>query len=122
MNDFKHMDSVVDEICHSLENEPETWKFESCTMSKNGVKYWTAMSCYITDTWMSGTRETVFSKEQGRRIRLSYEKAREITASEQQKKIIQSMKEKEPEIKAGDQWEKVVIEDHKPWWHKLLGL
>ena len=119
MNDFKHMDSVVDEICHSLENEPETWKFESCTMSKNGVTYWTTTtgSYAITQTW-NGARETVFSKEQGLRIRLSYEKAREITASEAQKKIIESMRHPKP----ADEWPKVVIEDHKPWWHKLLGI
>ena len=103
MNDFKHMDSVVDYICHSLEDEPETWVFETYTMSKKGIKYWIGAGSdrSITKMWNGRTTDTVFSEEQGKRIRKSYNRAREIIASEAQKKVISSM---------------------KPWWHKLLGI
>ena len=93
MSKFDYMEKTVNEICHSLENTPEHWEFETCTFKNilTGVEFWASDdNSPITESWESGTADKVFSVNQGKRIRKSYNIAREKSASVRQHKIRES--------------------------------
>lgn len=91
MNNFKYMDKTVDDICNSLINEPEQWKFGVFRFNKNGsnIDYSVDLNS-VTKVWEGGDVHTVFSYEQGEKIVRAYRIAREKQASTLQKNIIES--------------------------------
>ena len=93
MSKFDYMEKTVNEICSSLENTPEHWKFETYTFKNilTDVEFWAGEgNSSITESLESGTADTVFSVEQGKRIRKSYNIARKKSASVRQQKINES--------------------------------
>lgn len=103
------MNSVVDEICNSLENDPDRWVIASYTLDdkKSGIKYWIDTR-RIADTWDRGSANNVFSYEQGSRIYDSYIVLKNIKGSEEQRRVISSMK---PKVTCGTQ-----SKEAKSWW------
>lgn len=96
MIEYKFMDSVVDEICHSMINNPERWEMGTyiVTDKKSGISYWHSENYKsITQTWRSGKDDKVFSEEQGMRIYQAFKIMRENSASGMQKRVIMSFKE-----------------------------
>lgn len=111
MKEFKYMEDTVNKICESLINEPHLWVFETNKFTKenSGVWFWSSLvnSESITQTWDGASVSTVFSYEQGERIKEAYDIARQKQASVKQQKIIEAMmnKEKESEQTTKRWWE-----------------
>lgn len=97
---FDYMDEAVEAICKSLENEPEKWVFETYTFHKRGssVRYWSTFSS-ITEIWDGRASHTVFSGEQGDKIKSSYHIARAKQADLNQIKVL-----------------KDIVVSEKPWY------
>lgn len=96
MSQFDVMEDTVTKICESLINEPFKWVFETCHFHhKNNpkIKYWDSISeDPVTEHWNGRSAVTVFSEEQGIRIRQAYLKARLVVANKTQQEIINSFK------------------------------
>lgn len=95
MNDFSIMNETVDIICESLENTPENWEFDVCTLSlkNSGIMYWDSSYGPITEQWIQGSaRIKVFSSDQGWRIRDSLNIAKAKIGTKAQQNIINTFK------------------------------
>lgn len=91
MNKFEYMNDFVESLCNELENNPENFNFKTCTFNRIGSKteFWaTDGNRPITESWTGYSTDVVFSDDQGRKIRSSYNIAREKIASERQKRIL----------------------------------
>lgn len=92
MNPYELMEETVDKLCKSLKEEPHAWKFETCTFKKKGtdIEYWCSGGGPITEIWLGRGCNQVFSEQQGKRIRESYNIAKQTQASVLQEKIMKS--------------------------------
>lgn len=91
MSKFEYMNDFVESLCKELENNPENFYFKTCTFNKIGskVEFWASTDNEpITESWTGYSTDIVFSDDQGRKIRRSYNIAREKIASENQKRIL----------------------------------
>jgi len=96
MNKFEHMEDFVNKLCEALENNPQDFVFNPHTFTMKGSKtvFWNDdHSGIICKTWNGYTTDTVFSEQQGRRIKKSYEVARSKVASEKQKEVLKMFDE-----------------------------
>jgi len=89
---FDYMNEAVDELCYAMVNNPGRFSVGVHTMTdtKTGVEYWisTTGGSGITDTWNGRSNNTVFSYEQGKRLRDAFTQMREIKASNAQQRIL----------------------------------
>ena len=94
MSQYNLMEETVRKLCKSLEEEPHDWEFETYTFKKKGddIEYWSSGSKPITEVWLGRNCNQVFSVDQGRRIRESYDIARQQQASILQEKIMLKFK------------------------------
>lgn len=107
------MDETVKEICDSMLNNPNRWLITTHTLDDcvSGVKYW--IDPYndesITQIWNGSSRDTVFTKEQGKLIRNAFFEMRKYKASEAQLKVMESMKPKPLYIL-------YEVDSQRKWW------
>lgn len=121
MKDFDKMNDTVDAICYSLENECHKWDWNQYTLNGKGFEFWIANTNSITQTWRP-TQDTVFSYEQGKRIKASFEKCKEAKASNAQQKLMNSFKKEPPHINLAkppappSPPPSRIIGSSSPWW------
>lgn len=109
MNKFSFMEQTADAICISMRDTPEDWVISTYTVESKPtrVELWHSTLCYadpITQVWKYRTRETVFSNEQGVRIREAFSKMVEENASKQQQELINKFTKKTPEKGKSKVW------------------
>jgi hypothetical protein len=87
---YDYMNEAVDELCSAMVKNPERFSIGVHTMDdgKTGVEYWISGGGAITETWNGRSSNTVFSYEQGKRVREAFSEMREIKASNAQQKIL----------------------------------
>lgn len=92
--EYKYMQGAVDILCKDMEDNPSTYSIGTYTFSKkgSGVEYWLPLGDRepITEVWDGCTHITVFSLEQGYKIRKAFDKLRDTIASEEQNRVILS--------------------------------
>lgn len=96
MQNFDIMEPVVEAICNSLETEPESWTFKPHIMWHPEFKVFSTSSSSITHAWDSTRKIEVFSEEQGKRIKKSYDLAYSKIGNTTQQKLIKSVTKLSP--------------------------
>lgn len=91
---FEFMEDAANELCDELENNPNRFTETTHTLNDNrtGTQYWIGSSSRnaITEVWNRNSNDTVFSYQQGMRIRAAFEAMREYKANAAQEKILRS--------------------------------
>ncbi len=118
--EFAFMEEAVSDICDSLENDPNRWTIGTHTLTDNktGILYWISgtygTTGAITETWNGSSKNTVFSYEQGKRIRASFDIMRRTKANQAQLKVLRATRKNITDVKFKE------IGERKPWFEKFV--
>ena len=97
---FEFMDDAVDELCRSMEEDPDRWVINTYTLddTKTGVDYWIGLTGRgsITETRSFSSNHQVFSHEQGKRLWAAFERLRETKANTAQQRVLRGLSKVAP--------------------------
>jgi len=113
MNNYEFMQEAVDEICKSMQEQPQRWLETTHTLddTETKVRYWFGLGKSITETWNGNSLDRVFSYEQGMQIYKAFSKMKEKKASKAQQNVLNSLVKKMDYVIVPN-----MIEEPKPWW------
>ena len=102
MQDFNIMDSVVEQLCKSMKENPSRWEITTHTLidRHNNVKYWKGFTDEpIVSVWNGSSIERVFNEEQGYKLKEAMFLMADFNGTKAQKKILNSFKSSETSAK-----------------------